>query len=121
MKVIALIVFGLSLISCASDIANRYYVSERYPPKNKEDVLILDSKPTRSFIVIADFQSRGESPSDLQEKAAEIGTDAVIISHVGGYYSRSEEWASKDRYKGKFYDHILGTAIRFMEKNGNEN
>ena len=121
MKLIALIVFGLSLIGCASDIANRYYVSERYPPKNKEDVLILDSNPTRSFIVIADFQSRGENPSDLQERAAAIGADAVIVSHVGGYYSRSEEWASEDRYKGEFHDHILGTAIKFMEENGNEN
>ncbi len=109
------------LQGCTSDIANRYYASEQYPSKNKEEVLILDSKPTRPFIVIADFQSRGESSSDLQEKAAKIGADAVIVSHIGGYYSRDEEWASKDRYQGKFHDHILGTAIKFTEEKNNEN
>ena len=117
MKLIALIIFGLSLVGCATDIANRYYASEQYPPKTKEEVLILNSKPTRAFIVIADFQSRGETASDLQAKAAKIGADAVIVSHVGGLYSRSEEWASKDRYKGEFYDHILGTAIKFTGEN----
>ena len=121
MKFIALIIYGLSLVGCATDIANRYYASEQYSPKNKAEVLILDSKPTRSFIVIADFQSRGETPSDLQAKAAKIGADAVIVSHVGGVYSRSEEWASKDRYQGEFHDHILGTAIKFTEENENEN
>ena len=115
--VFGLLIFGLSLIGCATDVANRYYASEQYPPKNKEDVLILDSKPTRPFIVIADFQSRGETPSDLQAKAAKIGADAVIVSHVGGFYSRDEEWASKDRYQGQYHDHILGTAIKFIEEN----
>ena len=116
MKAIILLFFILSLLSCATDVANRYYSSEQYPPKSKEDVLILDSKPTRAFVVIADFQSRGESSSDLQKKAADIGADAVIISHVGGYYSRSEEWAANDRYKEAYYDHILGTAIKFIDE-----
>jgi hypothetical protein len=116
-KLIALIIFSLSLFGCATDIANRYYASEQYPPKTKEEVLILNSKPTRAFIVIADFQSRGETASDLQAKAAKIGADAVIVSHVGGLYSRSEEWASEDRYKREFYDHILGTAIKFTGEN----
>ena len=117
MKFIALIIFGLSLVGCATDVANRYYASEQYPPKNKEDVLILDSKPTRPFIVIADFQSRGETPSDLQAKAAKIGADAVIVSHVGGFYFCDEEWASKDRYQGQYHDHILCTAIIFIKEN----
>ncbi len=117
MKLITLIILGLSLVGCSSDIANRCYKCGKFPPKNKEEVLILDSKPTRPFDVIADFQSRGETPSDLQEKAAAIGADAVIVSHVGGFYSRDEEWASQDRYKGEFHDHILGTAIKFKEEN----
>jgi hypothetical protein len=117
MQLAVLFIFGLSLIGCASDVANRYYAGKQYPSKNKADVLILNSKPTKAFIVIADFQSRGETPSDLQEKAAKIGADAVIISRVGGLYSRSEEWASKDRYQGQFHDHILGTAIKFTEEN----
>lgn len=117
MKLIALIILGLFLVGCSTDVANRYYANEQYAPKSKEDVLILTSKPTRAFIVIADFQSRGETASDLQVKAAKIGADAVIVSHVGGLYSRSEEWASKDRYKGEFHDHILGTAIKFTGEN----
>jgi hypothetical protein len=115
MKAIILQFFILSLLGCVSDVANRYYSSEQYPPKNKEDVLILHSKPIKPFVVIADFQSRGENSSDLQEKAANIGADAVIISHVGGYYSTGEEWASQDRYKNEYHDHILGTAIKFIE------
>ena len=114
MKPALILILALSLLGCVTDVANRYYSNEEYPPKNKEDVLILDSKPTRPFVVIADFQSRGESPSDLQKKAANIGADAVIISQVGGYYSRSEEWASKDRYKKEYHSHILGTAIKFI-------
>jgi len=114
MKII-LLLFALSLFGCASDVANRYYLSERFPPKEQSDVLILHSKPSKLFVVIADFQSRGESASDLQEKAAEIGADAVIVTTVGGYYSHSEEWASQDRYKNKYHSHIVGTAIKFTE------
>lgn len=73
---------------------------------------ILWERPTREFEVIADFQSRGESPEDLQEKAAAIGADAVIISVLGGHYSTSEQWAGNDRHS-KSYSRITGTAIRF--------
>lgn len=104
------------LPGCVSDVANRYYAEEKYEAKNIQDVQILSSKPTRPFIVIADFQSRGERPEDLQEKAAAIGADAVIISYVGGYHSGDEEWASEDRYKGKYYDHIIGTAIKYINE-----
>ena len=114
-KKIILLLFVLSLLGCATDVANRYYLSERFPPKEKSDVLILYSKPNKPFIVIADFQSRGESASDLQEKAAGIGADAVIVTQVGGYYSRGEEWASQDRYKNEYHSHIVGTAIKFTE------
>jgi len=110
------VMLTLFLLGCASDVANRYYAEERYEAKNIQDVLILTSKPTRPFTVIADFQSRGETPKDLQEKAAAIGADAVIVSYVGGYHSGSEEWASEDRYKGKYYDHIIGTAIKYINE-----
>ena len=62
--------------------------------------------------MIADFQSRGESPEAVRKKAADIGADAVIISILGGYYSRSEEWAGSDRHAAT-YNRITGTAIRY--------
>ncbi len=105
----------LFLFGCVSDVANRYYLSERFPPKEQSSVLILHSKPSKPFVVIADFQSRGESANDLQEKAAEIGADAVIVTQIGGFYSVDEEWASKDRYKNEHHSHIVGTAIKFTE------
>jgi len=102
------------LTACATDVANRYYGNVRYAPKNPKEVQILWEKPSREFIVIADFQSRGESPEAIRNKAAKIGADAVIISILGGYYSYSEEWAGSDRYKGT-YTRITGTAIKYKE------
>lgn len=100
----------LSLTSCATDVANRYYGSTHYPPKKPEAVEVLRSRPKRDFIVIADFQSRGESVTDMREKAAQIGADAVIISILGGYYDSHEEWAGQDRYSNTG-SRITGTAI----------
>ena len=106
----------LFLTACASDIANRYYLDEFYPAKNISEVEILKAKPDRPFVVMADFQSRGESAGDLRRKAAEIGADAVIVVEVGGSYSRGEEWAHTDKYKNKDHSHILGTAIKFIKE-----
>lgn len=106
----------LFLTACVSDVANRYYMDEVYPAKNVDEVAILQAKPDRPFVVIADFQSRGESAGDLRRKAAEIGADAVIVVEVGGSYSRGEEWAHTDKYKDRDHSHILGTAIRFIKE-----
>lgn len=100
--------------SCATDVASRYYGNVHYPPKNPADVQVLHHKPSRDFIVIADFQSRGETAQDMQEKAARIGADAVIISILGGLYDRREEWADEDRYKNT-YSRITATAIKYKE------
>lgn len=97
---------------CASDVANRIYVKESLPAKAISEVQILWSKPHRSFIVLADFQSRGESPEDMRRKGAEIGADAVIVSLLGGLYSKDEQWAGKDRHSTT-YSRIAATAIKF--------
>ena len=111
-----LIITSIFLLSaCVSDVANRYYADERYASKDVDEVELLFAKPDKPFTVIADFQSRGESPQDLQRKAAEIGADAVIVVAVGGSYSLNEEWAHTDRLKDKDHSHILGTAIKYNE------
>jgi hypothetical protein len=102
----------LALAACATDVANRYYGSVNYPAKNPQDVEILWRAPTREYVVIADFQSRGETPEAMREKAAKIGADAVIVSILGGQYSRSEEWAAADRY-AQTYSRITGTALKY--------
>lgn len=116
LRTIALLVMILTTsafaISCASDVANRYYGTQRYPARPPNEVSILWEQPSRPFTVIADFQSRGESPADMQRKAAAIGADAVIVALLGGDYSRREEWADKDRYSNT-YTRITGTAIKF--------
>lgn len=101
------------MASCATDVANRYYGNIQYPPKNPADVQVLRHTPSRAFIVIADFQSRGETVQDMQKKAARIGADAVIVSILGGLYDRSEEWASES--KRDTYSRITGTAIKYKE------
>lgn len=97
---------------CASDVANRYYSAQRFPPRLVSEVQILWRQPDRPFTVLADFQSRGESPEDMRKKGAEIGADAVIVSLLGGNYSLNEQWADKDRYS-QTYTRIAATAIKF--------
>jgi hypothetical protein len=104
----------LALAACATDVANRYYGTVKYPPREPRDVEILWRAPTRDYVVIADFQSRGETPQAMREKAAKIGADAVIISVLGGYYSLSEEWAAADRYS-ESYSRITGTALKYRQ------
>ena len=98
------------MTACATDVANRYYGTVKYPPRNPAEVQLLRQAPTKDYVVIADFQSRGESPEAMRKKAAGIGADAVIVSILGGYYSRSEEWAGSE---ATTYSRIVGTAIRY--------
>ena len=109
---LVLVLSSLILAACATDVANRYYGSVRYPPKEASEVELLWQRPSRDFVVIADFQSRGESPEAVRKKAADIGADAVIIAILGGYYSKSEEWAGTDRHANT-YSRITGTAIKY--------
>ena len=109
---IGLFACTLLLVGCATDVANRYYGLEKYPAKEPKDVELLWQRPSREFTVIADFQSRGESPEAVRNKAAKIGADAVIISILGGLYDTSEQWAGGDR-QGSTYSRITGTAIKY--------
>ncbi len=59
--------------SCAEDVANRYYVAQRYPERDPRSVELLFHAPSRPFNVIADFQSRGESPEAFRKRAPKIG------------------------------------------------
>jgi len=107
-----LLCLGLGESGCASDVANRYYAAEKYRPKPVDQVQLLDHKPDRPYDVIADFQSRGESPQDMRRHAAAIGADAVIVSTLGGYYGSQEEWAQQKDFNTE-YTRIVGTAIRY--------
>ena len=109
----AVLTVALLLAGCAgTDVANRYYAPEKYPPKDPKDVELLSQRPERDFVVIADFQSRGESPEAMRTRAAKIGADAIIVVILGGYYYTGDEWAGKDS-KGSTYTRITGTAIRY--------
>ena len=98
------------LAGCAVDVANRYYAAGKYPPKPPGQVQILHRNPTRPFEVIADFQSKFESPEAVRAKAAQIGADAVIISTPGGRYLTTDSWASSDSLASSG-SRICGTAI----------
>jgi hypothetical protein len=111
-KLFFVFIIAFLISSCARDVANRYYGDRTYPPKNPSQVELLKNAPAREYIVIADFQSRGESPQDMREKAARIGADAVIVSTLGGYYSKDDQWADSDTYSGT-YSRITGTAIKY--------
>ena len=66
-------------VSCTTDEANRYYSPVRYPEETLSEDSVLRARPSREFIVLADFRSRGESAKTMQKKAAQIGADAVIV------------------------------------------
>jgi hypothetical protein len=106
--ILALVAFAM--VSCASDVANRYYGSEKFPPKPVAEVQLLDRAPDRPYNVIADLQSRGETAQDLRKKAAAIGADAVIVTTLGGV--GGHEWMDQGA-ADPFYTHIVGTAIRY--------
>ena len=102
----------LALIGCAQDVANRYYSPQRYEPKPAKDVALLFSAPSRPFTVIADLQSRNESPEGMKKRAAKIGADAIIVSPVGGLYRLNEEWAGTDSMSHS-YSRLIGSAIKY--------
>jgi hypothetical protein len=104
----------LCLAGCATDVANRYYAPVKYAAKDPKEVAILRAAPNRPYEVIADFQSRGESPKSVAKKAAKIGADAVIIATLGGYYEIGTQWASQDN-QANTYTRIVGTAIRYKQ------
>lgn len=110
--VLSSLLFTLLLAGCATDVANRYYVTEQYPPKEPKDVELLWHNPVRDSVIIADFQARGESPEGMRKRAAKIGADAVIVSILGGYYDTANEWAGKDT-QANTYTRITGTAIKY--------
>lgn len=104
--------FLFCLVGCVSDEANRYYLKETLPPKSAKEVEVLREAPQRPYTVIADLQANDASVRYMQKRAAQIGADAVIVVPVGGYYSRDEVWAGKDR-NSKSYARMLGTAIKY--------
>tara|TARA_R110002094_G_scaffold200476_1_gene172157 strand:+ start:472 stop:747 length:276 start_codon:yes stop_codon:yes gene_type:complete len=89
-------------------------MKEQFPAKAVGEVEILYRRPTRGFVVMADFQSRGESAEDMRTKAAAIGADAVIVAHLGGIYDTGSQWAGKDS-QANTYSRITGTAIMYKE------
>lgn len=103
---------ALILCGCAQDVANRYYSAQRYPSKSPQEVELLFSAPSRPFTVIADLQSRNESPKGMKKRAAKIGADAIIVSPVGGFYRLKEEWAGSDSMS-RTYSRLIGSAIKY--------
>lgn len=108
----AIEVIGLLLSGCAQDVANRYYSSQRYGSRPAKEVELLFRAPSRTFTVIADLQSRNESPSGMKRRAAKIGADAIIVSPIGGLYRLNEEWAGTDSMSHS-YSRLIGSAIKY--------
>jgi hypothetical protein len=106
---------AMTLTGCVSDQANRYYATEKYPPKETEEVEVLHDEPAVPYVVIADFQARGASEKYMRKKAAEIGADAVIVGTYGGYRAKDDQWASEDSKADWYttYKRVTGTAIKY--------
>jgi len=105
---------ALALCSCAEDVANRYYAAQTYAAKPAKDVELLFRAPARPFTVIADLQSRNESPQGMRKRAAKIGADAVIVTGLGGYSDLGQEWAGHDS-QSNTYTRLVGSAIKYTK------
>jgi len=112
MKVIASLFLLFCTFGCMSDEANRFYLKERLPAKNVEDVEVLWEAPQRPYTVIADFQANKATVKHMRKRAAEVGADAVIVVPAGGWYSRKEVWADEDRHSNSFR-RLIATAIKY--------
>ena len=53
---------------CTADEANRYYSPVRYPEKTLSEVAVLRSRPSREFIVIADFNHEVKASKRCRRK-----------------------------------------------------
>ncbi len=113
-KFAAVLMVSMFASGCASDQATRIYAPNKYAPRIASEVEILSQPPSSTYEVLADFQSRGESRSDMQRRAAEVGADAVIVVFVGGQRARSDEKAGEDTYAGT-YSRVVGTAIKYTK------
>ncbi len=109
---ISIIVLLIFEIGCISDEANRYYLKETLPAKKINDVEVLRTEPQQPYVVIADFQARNASIKHMRKRAAEVGADAVIVVPLGGWYSKDEIWADKDRHSNS-YSRLTATAIKY--------
>lgn len=111
-KMPALLTLIFLIGGCAQDLASRYYANEKYAPKPPSEVQLLWKTPDKKFVVIADFQSRGETPEDMRDRAAKIGADAVIVQLLGGVASK-DEYPSLNK-QNEHYSRIAGTAIKYQ-------
>jgi hypothetical protein len=114
-QIISIFVFLLCEIGCVSDEANRYYLKEKLPAKKINDVEVLYKEPQQPYIIVADFQACNASVKHMRKRAAEVGADAVIVVPAGGWYSRDEIWADKDKQSNS-YSRLIGTAIQYKTK-----
>ena len=109
---IGIIALLLCEIGCISDEANRYYLKNKLPSKRINEVEVLWEEPQQPYVVIADFQANNASIKHMRKRAAEVGADAVIVVPSGGWYSRDEIWADKDRHSNS-YSRLIATAIKY--------
>lgn len=99
---------------CATDQAHRYYLTEKLPSKSLEQVEILWAPPSRPYILVADYQSRGESAADMQKRAAADGADAVVVTLIGGSFV----YITQDRPNPNpvsTFSRITGSAIIYKK------
>lgn len=121
LAVLVLVGVGVSG-GCTHDEAGRYYADKRYPRRPVKEVQVLHDAPGKPYEVIADYQAKGLGATEgfVRKKAAEIGADAVIVSKLGGYRSRDEQWAGQDRHSNT-YTRITATAIRYTHADTTSN
>jgi len=101
------------VIDLSSERANdRPDVTERFAPRDPQEVELLWDKPQEDYVVIGHFHSRGDSPKSIRKRAARIGADAVIVTPLAGE-SVKVDTPSRMPQLSRPYSRIVGEAIRY--------
>jgi hypothetical protein len=108
-----LVILFAFLTGCVSSLGQaRVYCA--LPPKlNNQDIEIIYAKPTRDYILLADFECFNVSNKFIRNKAAKYGADAVFVSSYSGSFVYSEEELRSTTRSSGIKQHCFCSAIKY--------
>jgi hypothetical protein len=108
-----LVVFAISFTGCVSSTGQARVYCEFPPTFNRQGIEIIYDKPTREYILLADFECLNASHTTIRNKAAKYGADAVFVSsYSGSFIQTNEDLTSGSRSSG-VNQHCFCSAIKY--------
>ena len=113
-SILAILTLSGFLAGCATP-AHSVRVFEDYPPRSDfANVEVIRTLPERDYIVVAEFETRGNSLNALRKQAAKYGADAVFVANYSNYFSEtSVELRNNSKSGISLGSESLCTAIKY--------